>query len=363
MVEVSAKTGQNIDKLLDMVLLVADMEDLRADIDVPAEGLVIEAHMETGRGAVVGLLVQQGVLKVGSYLVAGKTYAKIRTLLDYAGRPIKTASPSVPATITGFKDLPEFGDSFKVVESEKIARQITVENKNIQNNNAASTNITGSDLLKMMSRQSSSKDFNVVIKADVQGSLTSVIDSLKMIETAGEINLKIVSSGVGNVTENDIHIASSQKTIVYGFNVLMSSAIKRLSMREGVSVRLFDIIYQLIDDVKLEMSELLEPETTEVEIGKMGIEGVFRTTANEIIVGGKVKSGKIVSSAIVKIMRGKELVGEGIIGSVRRQQQIAKEVFEGEMCGVSLKTRNKLTVEVGDVLILVKRETTKRTIK
>ena len=363
MVEVSAKTGQNIDKLLDMVLLVADLEELKADIDTPAEGLVIESHMETGRGSVVGLLVEQGELKPGHFLVAGTAYGKIRTLLDFTGKTLKSAGPSTPVTVTGFKELPQFGDVFTIVKNEKEARHATEVARIEREKNAASTNVTGADLLKMMNQKHDSQDLNVIIKADVQGSLTSVMDSLRLVDTEGEITLRIIGSGVGNISENDIRLASDENTIIYGFNVELPPAVKRLAMRDKVQVRLYKVIYELLDDARNSMEAMLAPEVVETEIGTMTIKGIFRTLKDEVIAGGEVTSGKAVPNVLVRVKRGKEQLGEVEITKVQRQQQEAKEVFEGEMCGISLKTTKKLLLEEGDKLEFFTRELVKRTLK
>ena len=363
MVEVSAKTGQNIDKLLDMVLLVADLEELKADIDTPAEGLVIESHMETGRGSVVGLLVEQGELKPGHFLVAGTAYCKIRTLLDFTGKTLKSAGPSTPVTVTGFKELPQFGDVFTIVKNEKEARHATEVARIEREKNAASTNVTGADLLKMMNQKHDSQDLNVIIKADVQGSLTSVMDSLRLVDTEGEITLRIIGSGVGNISENDIRLASDENTIIYGFNVELPPAVKRLAMRDKVQVRLYKVIYELLDDARNSMEAMLAPEVVETEIGTMTIKGIFRTLKDEVIAGGEVTSGKAVPNVLVRVKRGKEQLGEVEITKVQRQQQEAKEVFEGEMCGISLKTTKKLLLEEGDKLEFFTRELVKRTLK
>jgi translation initiation factor IF-2 len=362
MVEVSAKTGQNIDKLLDMVLLVADIEELKADINVPAEGLVIEAHMEVGRGAVVGLLVEQGMMKPGMFLVAGTSYAKIRTMLDFTGKPLAEAGPSTPVTVTGFKELPQFGDTFHLVKSEKEARNETAEARIDRERNAASTNVTGADLLKLMTQQHEAQDFNVIVKADVQGSLTSVVDSLRLIETGGEVSLHIVSSGVGNITENDIRQAADGKTVIYGFNVDLPPAVKRLATRERAEVRLYRVIYELLDDAKQSMENLLAPEVVETEIGALTIKGVFRTLKDQVIAGGQVTKGKIASGLLVRVKRGDEEIGEAEVTSVQRDQAEAKEVFEGEMCGLSLKTVKKLQLEVNDTLEFFTRELVQRTL-
>jgi translation initiation factor IF-2 len=364
MVEVSAKTGEGIDKLLDMVLLVADMEDLKADEHTPAEGLVIESHMEVGKGSVVGLLVEHGVLKPGVFLVAGTSYGKVRTLGDFKGDTIKQAGPSTPVIVTGFKELPQFGDNFYIVKSEKEARDKVMSTKIEQDKNAASTNVTGADLLKLMSQKHESIDFNVIVKADVQGSLTSVIDSLKLIDTKGEITIRIIGNGVGNITENDIRLAADDKTIIYGFNVTLPPAVKQLAARDKVEVRLYDVIYELLDDAKNSMEYMLEPEVNETEIGKLTIKGVFRIMKDEAVVGGEVTGGKVTKGLLVRVLR-KEEGGwtkqfEAEVSSVQRQQQEAKEVFEGEMCGLRLKVNKKVSIEEGDRLEFFERKLVKR---
>ncbi len=361
MVEVSAKTGQNIDKLLDMVLLVADLEELKADIDVPAEGLVIESHMETGRGSVVGLLVEQGELKPGHFLVAGTAYGKVRTLLDFTGKTLKSAGPSTPVTVTGFKELPQFGDVFTIVKNEKEARNLVALARVEHEKNAASTNVTSADMLKLMTQQRDSQDFNVIVKADVQGSLTSVIDSLRLVDTGGEIALRVIASGVGNISEGDVRRAADSGTVIYGFNVELPPAVKRLAARDKVQIRLFRVIYELLDDARTSMENLLAPEVVETEIGKLTIKGVFRTLKDTVIAGGEVTSGKVTTGLLARVFHGSEKVAEVEVTSVQRQQQEAKEVFEGEMCGLSLKTGKKLLVEEGDKLEFFTRELVKRT--
>lgn len=360
MVEVSAKTGQNIDKLLDMVLLVADMEELKADVHTPAEGLVIEAHMETGRGAVVSLLVEHGMLKPGHFLVAGTAYGKVRTLHDFTGKAIKEAGPSTPVTITGFKELPQFGDIFEVQKNEKEARAKATAVRIEREQNAASANVTGADLLKLMTQKHEAEDFNVIVKADVQGSLTSVIDSLKLIETGGEVSLHIVSSGVGNITENDIRLASDGKTVIYGFNVDLPPAVKQLATRERAEVRLYRVIYELLDDAKNSMEKLLAPEVVETVSGVLEVKGVFRTTKDQIITGGEVKSGKITPGLLVRAKRGDDVLGEAEITNLQREKVEVKEAFEGDMCGMSLKTSKKMLLEIGDTLEFFTREVVER---
>lgn len=362
MVEVSAKTGQGIDDLLDMVLLVADMEELKANANMPADGLVIEAHMETGRGAVVGLLIEEGTLKPSSFLVAGSTYGKVRTMQDFMGKTLKEAGPSVPVNITGFKEAPQFGDTFEVVKSEKEARAKAQANRLERENALAVTNVTGADLLKLMTQKHEAADFNVLVKADVQGSLTSVIDSLKLIDTKGEITLHVVGSGIGNITENDIRLAADGNTVVYGFNVSLPPAVKRLATRERINVRIYNVIYELLDDARKSMSDLLAPEVVESEIGKLEVKGVFKTSKDEVIAGGLVKSGKVTPGLLVRIKRGGEIIGEAEVMHVQREKAEAKEVFEGDMCGLSLKTSKKILLEIGDTLEFFSREVVERSL-
>ena len=364
MVEVSAKTGQGIDQLLDMVLLVADVEDLRADKDVSAEGLIIESNIEKGRGAVVRILVANGTLKLGEYFVAGSTYGRVRTLQDFSGRPLKEAGPSTPATITGFKDVPEFGQRVKEVKNEREARALAAKNYDEKIQSTAGVNITGSDLLKMMNRQTEQQEANFVIKADVQGSLTSVVDSLKLLET-DEVVVKIVASGVGNITEGDIRAAKAANAVIYGFNVSLPTQVKQLSNRAKTDVRIYNVIYELLDDAKLEMEKLLPDEVVETELGELEVKGVFRTMRDEIIAGGLVKTGKLMPKTLARILRGKDQLAEVELASVQREKNEAKEVFEGEMCGVELRIPRgsaKFTLEIGDKIECFTRELKKRTL-
>jgi len=361
MVEVSSKTGHNLDKLLDLVLLVADIEELKADTDVPAEGLVIESHMETGKGPVVSVLVQHGDLKPGQFVVSGTTYAKVRTQLDYAGRPLAVAGPSTPATITGFKEVPSFGDQFIVVKNEKAARTEVQKNRLSAERDKVSTNVTGTDLLRMMNKQAESQDVNVIVKADVQGSLTSVTDSLKLLENE-ELIVRILSSGVGTISENDVRLAAGSNAVIYGFNVQLPTAVKRLAARDKVSIRIFKVIYELLDDIRVLMEDMLSPEVVETETGELKVLGVFRTTKESVICGGEVLKGKVVPGTIARLKRDKEVIAEVEVTHVQRQQQEAKEVFEGEQCGLELKTTGKILVEEGDRLEFFTRELKKRTL-
>jgi translation initiation factor IF-2 len=361
MVEVSAKTGEGVDKLLDMVLLVADMEELKADYDVSAEGLIIESNIAHGRGVLGRILVLNGILKVGEYFVAGSTYGRVRTMQDWAGKPIKEAGPSTPVSVTGFKDMPQFGDKVTEVKNEREARSLAAKYYAEIVQSTAQANITGNDLLKMMNRKSDAVEITVVVKADVRGSLTSVMDSLKLIENE-EILIKIVASGVGDINEGDIRQAESSGAIVYGFNVALSNQVKRLATANGISVRLYNVIYELLEDVKHTIEDKLEPDVVETEVGKLEIKGVFRTAKEESIVGGLMLEGKAFAGVLAKVGRKKEQLGEVEVTSVQKNKSEAKEVFEGDMCGLNLRTTKKIGLEIGDKLEFFTRELKKRTL-
>lgn len=355
---VSAKTEAGIPELLDMILLVTDVEDLKADIDVPASGLIIEAHRELGRGAVAVALVEAGKLAPGQFIVAGGSYARVRNLESTAGAPIKEATPSTPVVITGFKTLPEFGDTFSVVPSEKQARAEAEVNA-AQNSTGNKTNINSTELIRIINRSNQVNQFNIIIKADVQGSLTSVIDSLKAFDT-DEVAIRVVGSGIGAINENDIHLAHSSGATIYGFNLDISTNIKRMAARDKVPVRLYKVIYELLDDAKAELEKLLPPEVVETDLGRLLIRGVFKTTKTDIICGGEVTKGRLTAPALCKIYRGDELLAEAEITNLKRGPVDTKEVLEGEMCGMGIATESRIDLQDGDRIEAFTREVVER---
>lgn len=362
MVPISAKLGQNLDQLLDMILLTADIEELKADVDIPAEGLVIESHMETGKGSVVNLLVTGGELKTGEFIVAGSTYGKVRTMLDWKGKPKGKATPSVPVTVTGFKELPNFGDRFQEVKDEKTARKMALLNAQAIANEMASANVTGSDLLRMMNVADNSKVFNVIVKGDVLGSVTSVVDSLKMIDTHGEITLNIVSTGVGDINENDVYMAAGENTVIYGFNVSVPINISKMAARDNVPIRTYKVIYELLDDAKHEMENLLDAEIIENDTGEMKVLGVFRTEKTSIIAGGEVLKGEAKAGYLARVVRDKQFIAEVEVTSVQKEKMDVDSLVAGETGGLALKTTSKVDLQIGDRLKFFTRETKKRTL-
>jgi translation initiation factor IF-2 len=359
-VEVSAKAKQGIDQLLDMILLVADVEELKAEADGPARGLIIEAHVEQGRGPVAHALVETGRLKASDFVVAGPTYAHVRNLESPDGSVLQEATPSTPVVITGFKALPEFGDEFNVVADERTARA-AAERQATNRQVSGRLEMDSTNLIRMINRSNQLQEFNIVVKTDVQGSLTSVLDSLKALDTE-EVAVRLVGSGVGTISENDVHLAHTSGAVIYGFNVTAPSSIKRLAARDKVSIRLYSVIYELIDDVKNELSTLLLPEVKETELGTLEVKAVFKTTKGEVICGGEVIKGKLTAPALARVTRGKEHLADVEVTNLKRGSQDAKEVLEGELCGLNLRTTARLNLEVGDKISLFTRELVSRSL-
>ena len=356
---VSAKTGDGIPELLDMVLLVTDVEELKADVDVPARGLIIEAHVEQGRGPVAHALVEAGKLKRGDFLVAGSAYAKIRNLESTTGKALTEALPSTPVVITGFKVLPEFGDEFTVVKDEKVARTMTEQASAIKHAGGNKLDISSGELIRMINRNNKVNELNIIIKADVQGSLTSVIDSLKAMDT-DEVAVRVVGSGIGAITENDAHMAHTSDAIIYGFNVSLPTGIRQQISRDKVHARLYKVIYELIDDVRAELSKRLAPEIKETDLGRLVVKGIFKTTKTEVICGGEVTKGKLTVPALARVIRDKEKLADVEVTALRRGPQETKEVFEGEMCGMSFSSTSRVELQEGDHIELYSVETIER---
>lgn len=358
---VSAKSGEGVKELLEMILLMADVEELKAVEEGNATGLIIESHMQQGRGSLAVALVEHGTLNKGDYVVAGSAYGKVRTLEDSKENPIDSAGPSTPVSITGFKSLPDFGDTFEVTSSEKEARSLANAGAENKKNTSKTTNVTDSELLRIISQRGKLQELNVIVKADVQGSLTSVIDSLKTLGT-DEVAVRIVSSGVGAINDNDIHLANTSKAIIYGFHVTTQPGIRQIASRDKVVIREYKVIYELLDDAKQELSELLAPEVKETELGRLKVKKVFKTTQKEVIVGGEVTGGEISVPASVKVIREKEVFVEVKSSRLQRGPQEVKAVPKGEECGVTLETESKLNLQEGDYLEFFTREVIERTL-
>ncbi len=360
-VPVSAKNNQGIDQLLDMVLLMADVEELKAVKNIPAEGLIIESHMKQGLGSIAVALVEEGTIKRGDFIVAGGAYGKVRTLNSTDGQEVQSAGPSTPVVISGFKSLPDFGDQFRVCSSEKEARSQAREGAEHKKSTSKTTNVSDSEMLRIISRKTKLQEFNILIKADVQGSLTSVIDSLKTLGT-NEVAVRVVASGVGPINDSDVNLAHTSNAVIYGFQVSAQPGIRQIANRDKVSIREYKIIYELIDDVRQELSNLLAPEIKDSVLGKLKLKKVFKTTQKELIVGGEVTSGKLSAPSEVRILRDNQVIAEAQSARLQRGPQQVKEVQKSEECGVTLKTESKLHLQEGDILEFFKRELIERSL-
>jgi translation initiation factor IF-2 len=268
----------------------------------------------------------------------------------------------MPVIITGLKNLPEFGDEFDVVESEKIGRFKSSEVARARRAGASGSATSSNELLRMINRTNKLSSFNVIVKADVQGSLTSVIDSLKTLDNE-EVAVSIVSSGVGVVNESDVHTAATSGAIIYGFHISLPTHVKRLASRDKVPVRLYTIIYELIDDVKKELESMLAPEIVEEELGTLQVKGIFKISKTEVICGGQVTKGKLAVPSLARVLRGKELVADNLeVTKLQRGPTEVSEVPEGEMCGLSFRSEKRVEVLVDDRIELFSRQTKVRSL-
>ena len=359
-IEVSAKQTQGLQELLDMILLVADINTPVASQSGSASGLIIESHMETGRGAVVTVLVEEGTLKAHDWLVAGSSYGKVRSMENYRGERIKSALPSTPVVVSGFKSVPKFGDWFEVVADEKAARvfQTSRERQSSIKSLIKPKSVSAKDIERAVTR-GQVKELTVLVKADAQGSLESITQAFAALEN-DEVRVKIVSSGIGDISENDINTAVATGAMVIGFHVSISAAVNHLAKRSGVTFQMYKVIYDLLDDVRGWLSSMLDPEVIETEIGELELLAIFKTTKDRVICGGKVLSGQVDAGSHIVVKRGKETVGEVDLIELQKQQDSAQTVFADEECG--MQVTREITPEVGDHFVFVRRETKERTL-
>ncbi|PSO43445.1 translation initiation factor IF-2 [Candidatus Saccharibacteria bacterium QS_5_54_17] len=352
-VEISAQKQQNLDTLLDMVLLVADVADIRARYDGPAEGMIIESQLVKGQGVTATVLVRHGELNVGDYLVAEDAYARIRSLEDFTGARLERAGPAMPVAVTGWKAAPRLAAVAVEYPDEKSARKAAGSTRD---EGSGKSDITQPEALTAAMREGQKFHVPVIIKADVEGSLNAVQQSLERLKT-DEVQVEIVGSGIGPVSESDVTLAESTGARIIGFGVSAPGRIKQLASRAGITIQVHTVIYELIEAVREEMSSVLEPEVIEEEWGTLQVRGVFKIAQKELICGGQVTAGKIKPELHVRYQAGEEV---GTVKSVQREQQSAKEVVEGEMCGLNITTERKVKVAEGDVLEFVARETRQR---
>ena len=347
-VPVSAKANENIDQLLEMILLVSEMEEIKANPDRKAVGTVVESNLDKGRGPVATVLVLNGTLKVGDPIVAGVAYGKVRAMINDKGKRIKVAPPSTPVEILGLSEVPMAGDQFVVVASDKVARSVGEKRKQKQRDAhlKANARVSLDDLFEKM-QQGEVKELNIIVKADVQGSVEAVRQSMEKISNE-EVVVKVIHGGVGAITESDIMLATASNAIVIGFNVRPSTGAKTMAEREAVDMRSYRIIYEAIEDVEKAMKGMLDPEFVEEELGKAEIRMTFKVPGAGMVAGSYVTEGKIQRNAKVRLVRDGIVVYDGSIDSLRRFKDDAKEVAAGYECGIGLTNYND--IKEGDII-------------
>lgn len=343
---VSAKTGEGIDELLEAVLLQAEILELKAHFQGPGQGVVVESRLDKGRGPVATLLVQNGLLKKGDYVLAGTTYGRVRALLDENGQQIDEAGPSIPAEILGLNGTPDAGDDFMVVESEKKAREVAefretkAKDQQVQRQQAAKL-----DALFANMADGQAANLNIVVKTDVRGTLEAIVNSLQKLAT-DEVKVTVIASGVGGITETDVSLAVAASAVVFGFNVRADNAAKRMVETQGVDMRYYSVIYDLLDDVKKAMAGLLAPELREEIVGIAEVRDVFNSPKFGQIAGCMVVDGTVHRHKKIRVLRDNVVIYEGELESLRRFKDDVAEVRQGMECGIGVK--NYQDVRPGD---------------
>jgi translation initiation factor IF-2 len=336
-VPMSAKRREGLDDLLEAIVLVADTMDIRANPDGEVIGTVIEAELDKAKGSMATLLVQNGTLEVGDVVIVGNAFGKLKALFDFRGRRIRKAGPSTPVSVMGLNEVPQAGDIFHVVPSERDARVIVGENSQIVDSSVTNkkANITLEQLFDQF-KAGEIRELRLIIKADVQGSLEPIISSLKDLCTE-ELSVNILYAETGNITENDVMLAAASKAVIVGFSVQADVAARRLAEKEGVSIRLYDIIYRMIEDIEKALNGMLEPVEKETVLGHAEVRKVFRISKVGNIAGCYVTDGEIKRNARGKVLRNGEVVAIGEISSIKHLQEDVKEIRQGFECGISLR--------------------------
>ena len=344
---ISAKSGQGIDELLEMVILTAEVQELKANPNRPAKGTVIEARLDRTRGPIATLLIQNGTLNQGDVIIAGTAVGRVRVMTDDKGRTVKTAGPSVPVEITGLADVPAPGDEFNAVSDERMARELVEQRRQAEKDAAAqlNTKVTLDNLFAMM-QEGEMKDLNLIVKADVQGSAEALKASLLKL-TNDEVRVKVIHTGVGAVNESDILLASTANAIVIGFNVRPDAAAQASAQRAKVDVRMYRVIYDAINEIEAALKGMLAPKYHEVVIGHAEVRQTYKVSAIGTIAGCYVKDGKVTRDAQVRVLRDHIVLHQGVVGSLQRFKDSVKEVTAGYECGMSIERFND--IKEGDV--------------
>jgi translation initiation factor IF-2 len=347
-VEVSALKKTNLDKLLDALLLQAEVMELKANPSRPADGVIVEAKLERGRGPVGTALVQRGTLKRGDIVVAGTAWGRVRALIDDHGEQVDEAGPSVPVEVLGFDNAPEAGDQFAVVENETRAREITDYRQRERRKKLAVAGERGSlEQLMNQLKESGAQEFPYLIKGDVQGSVEAITSALDNIST-DEVRARPVHSAVGGITESDISLAAASNAIVFGFNVRANAQARQAAEKAGVEIRYYSVIYDLVDDVKAALSGMLSPDRRETFLGNAKILEVFNISKVGKVAGCQVTEGKVERGAHVRLIRDDVVVHEGKLSTLKRFKDEVKEVQTGQECGMAFE--NYQDMREGDVI-------------
>src|SRR5437660_1652876 len=346
-VPVSARKGTGIDELLEMILLVAEVQDIRANPNRPATGVIIEAKLEKNSGAVATVLIQQGTLKMGDNVVVGSMSGKVRAMFNDRGKRIQKAPPSTPVSMLGLPEVPQAGDRLEVVSDERKAKQAASKIAEQRRSENVPLGQVSLDTLYMQMQEGKVKELNVVLKCDVQGSAEAIKNALSKV---GEENIKVrlIHEGIGNISETDVHLAGASDAVIIGFNVKADGAAQRLAQKENVEIRYYDVIYKLTDDIQAALTGMLEPTYREVIEGHAEVQQTFKAGKNTDIAACRVTDGKITRSSGARIMRKKERVFDGKIASLRRGKDDVREVASGYECGIVLEDFNEY--EIGDII-------------
>jgi translation initiation factor IF-2 len=347
-VPVSAKMKQGIDDLLEAVLLVADNADIRANPKGKVIGTVIEAEVEKARGTIATLLVQNGTLNAGDLVVAGRAYGRMKAITDFKGNLVKEAGPSMPVAVMGLNEVPSAGDVFQVVDSEREARALAGQRLEADKSHARSRKKVSLEELFANVQAGEARELQLIVKADVQGSLEPIMVELEKLGQ-GEIGLKVLHAETGNIGENDVMLASASKAIIIGFNVQADVAARRLADSEGVSIRLYEIIYRMTEDIEKALNGMLEPVEVERVIGRAAVLAVFPASKLGRVAGCRVTEGELHRNAKVRLYRGTDLVFEGEMASLRHEKEDVREIRTGFECGVGFK--NFQDIQIGDQLV------------
>jgi translation initiation factor IF-2 len=347
-VPVSAKQNKGIDDLLEGILLVADSNEIKANPGGKVIGTVIEAELDKAKGVMATLLVQNGTLESGDIVVAGAAYGKLRAITDYKGKAIKKAGPSTPVAVMGLSGMPSAGDIFQVVNSEKEARNIVAERMDAAKTLSQTKKKVSLEDLFANVQAGEAKGLNLIIKADVQGSLDPIVNELNKLGE-GEIGLHILHAETGNIGNNDVMLASASKAIIIGFNVQADVDGRRLAEKEGVDIRLYEIIYRMTEDIEKALSGMLEPKLVEKIIGRAQVLDVFTASKFGKVAGCKCTDGELRRGARVRLFRGADMIYEGDLSSLRHEKEDVKEIRQGYECGVGFKSFND--IQPGDQLV------------